>query len=352
MRITSVDVKLIDMPAVSPAFRWRNGLPGSEPDHVSALLRICTDEGIEGSAWCERGLILDDLVTRRIRSALIGADPLRREQLWHDLWEIDRIEEMPIYVQGVVDTALWDLAGHAAGLPVHKLAGSYRDRIPAYASTSTFGSIEEYLEVADQSLELGYHAIKLHAWGDARRDADLIGRLRDHVGGGVPLMFDGSAGYDLADAVYVGQACSDAGYLWYEEPMREFGITPYRWLSERVDVPLLVGETSDGAHFNMADWIRSGCATFVRTSSAFKAGFTGALRIAHLAEAFGLRAEVHGGGIVHAHLALTIPNTTYYESLVTSNPVRRERLVDADGYVTTSDAPGFGDIEFAAHSGT
>jgi len=27
--------------------------------------------------------------------------------------------------------------------------------------------------VADQGLELGYRAVKLHAWGDARRDAEL-----------------------------------------------------------------------------------------------------------------------------------------------------------------------------------
>jgi L-alanine-DL-glutamate epimerase-like enolase superfamily enzyme len=342
MKITSVDVALTPVPAVDPAFRWRDGLPGSEPDHVGAYLRVRTDDGPDGIAWCERGVILADLVDRRIRAALLGQDPLRRELLWHRMWELDRIEEFPVYTLGVIDNALWDLAGKAAGLPVHRLAGSFRDAIPAYASTSTFGSVEEYLEVADQSLELGYHGIKLHAWGDARRDADLVTRLRDHVGDAVPLMYDGSAGFDLADAVYLGRACAAAGYLWYEEPMREFNITQYRWLSERVGVALLVAETSDGAHYNMADWVSSGCATFVRTSAGFKAGFTGALRIAHLAEAFGLRAEVHGGGLVHAQLALTIPNTTYYESLVTTNPVRREPLVAADGFVRVPETPGFG----------
>jgi L-alanine-DL-glutamate epimerase-like enolase superfamily enzyme len=342
MKIVAVEVDLVQVPAVDPPFRWRDGLPGSEPEHVGGLLRLRTDDGPDGIAWCERGVILADLVDRRIRAGLLGEDPLRREALWHRMWELDRIEEFPIYIQGVVDVALWDLAGKSAGLPVHRLAGGFRDEIEAYASTTTFASIEEYLDVADQSLALGYPAIKLHAWGDPKRDAALITRLRDHVGDRIPLMYDGSAGFDLADAIYVGRACTDAGYLWYEEPMREFNITQYRWLAERVGVPLLVAETSDGAHYTMADWVVSGCATFVRTCAAFKAGFTGGLRIAHLAEAFGLRAEVHGGGLVHAQLALTIPNTTYYESLVRTNPVQREPLVGADGFVRLSETPGFG----------
>jgi len=155
-------------------------------------------------------------------------------------------------------------------------------------------------------------------------------------------MYDGSAGFDLPDAVYLGKALSEAGYMWYEEPIREFSITSYKWLAERVSVPLLVAETSDGAHMNTADFIASGCASFVRTSSALKGGFTGALRIAHTADSFRLRAEVHGGGPANLHLCMAIPNTTYYESLVMTNPVVREDAVDAHGLVHASTAPGVG----------
>ena len=183
--------------------------------------------------------------------------------------------------------------------------------------------------MADQCLALGYPAIKLHAWGDARRDAALCQAVRTHVGDAVPLMYDGSAGFDLPDAVYVGHALAEAGYLWYEEPMREFSITAYRRLAEMVRIPLLVAETSDGAHMNVADFITAGCATYVRTSAGFKGGITGAMRIAHLADAFRLRAEVHGGGLVHAHLCMAIPNTTYYESLVMVNPVVRGKAAVA-----------------------
>ena len=86
--------------------------------------------------------------------------------------------------------------------------------------------------------------------------------------------------------------------------MREFSVTAYRWLSERVDVPLLVGETSDGSHLNTADFIASGCATAVRTSANHRGGMTGAMRIAHLADSFpascrGARTDRNGRASVH-----------------------------------------------------
>jgi L-alanine-DL-glutamate epimerase-like enolase superfamily enzyme len=220
------------------------------------------------------------------------------------------------------------------------LLGTYRTSLPAYASTVTYGSVEEYLDVADQCLERGFSAIKLHAWGDAVRDARLCQRLREHVGDDVELMYDGSAGFDLPDAIRLGRVLTELGFRWYEEPMREFNITSHRWLAERVGVPLLVGETSDGAHFNTADFIQAGTATYVRTSSGLKGGITGAMRIAHLAESFGLRAEVHGMGIPNQHLCMAIPNTTYYEALVWGNPIITDPAVGKDGLIRAAVDPG------------
>lgn len=339
--ITAVDVDLVHRPA-APTFSWRDGLPGSDPEGTSAVITIRTDDGHAGQVVCHRGVIAKDLVDRRIRAELLGQDALLREHLWHRLWEIDRIEEFPIYVLGLVDTALWDLQGHMTGLPVERLAGASRTSIPAYASTVTYSSIAEYLDIADQAVGRGFTAIKLHAWGQPRQDAALVGALREHLGDNIDLMYDGSAGFDLADAVYVGRALDAAGYRWYEEPMREFGVTPYASLAARVDVPLLVGETSDGAHYNMADFIKAGTATYVRTEAMFKGGITGALRIAHLADSFQLRAEVHGGGVVNRALCMAIPNTTYYEALIWGNPIEVDPLVDEDGRVHATAIPGVG----------
>ena len=90
------------------------------------------------------------------------------------------------------------------------------------------------------------------------------------------------------------------GYNCLTGLVREFSVTAYKWLAERVRVPLLVGETSDGAHMNTGDFIASGAATFVRTSAELRGGITGAMRIAHLADSFRLRAEVHGPGSIRS----------------------------------------------------
>jgi L-alanine-DL-glutamate epimerase-like enolase superfamily enzyme len=344
-RITHLECYSIPIAGVNPPFAWRHGLRGSPPDGHGAVLRIGTDTGVEGVALAPRrgaDKILADIVDRVLRDELIGADAFQREWLWHRLWELDRTEELPLYILGLVDTALWDLAGRVANQPTWQLLGGFRWSIPAYASTVTFATVEEYLDVITQCLDLGYPAIKLHAWGDPRADADLCLTVRRHVGPDVPLMYDGSAAFDLPDAVYVGDALADAGYLWYEEPIREFSVTAYKWLSERVRVPLCVAETSDGVHCNTADFIVSGAASYVRTSAELRGGITGAMRIAHLADAFRLRAEVHGMGNYSQHLCMAIPNTTYYESLVTSTQVRREAVVDAYGLVHAPGGVGLG----------
>ena len=342
MKITSVDVVLVDTPAYEPAFNWRHGLHGSAPADVGAWLVLTTDTDVVGLSFSNRGVILKDAVDRHLRTELLGQDPLAREFIWHRLWELDRMERYPVHLMAVIDTAIWDTGGKAAGLPLHQLLGSFRSSIPAYASTVTFDSIEEYLDVADQCLELGFPAIKLHAWGDARADAKLSLALREHVGPDIPLMFDGSAGFDLLDATYVGKALAEADYLWYEEPMKEFSITAYKRLGERVDVPLMVCEVAEGAHMTTADFIDSGCADVVRAGPGLRGGITGAMRTAHLADSYLLRAEIHGGGLAARHLCMAIPNTTYYEALIDSPQVKRPAEVDASGNVTATTTPGVG----------
>ncbi|MDL9977795.1 enolase C-terminal domain-like protein [Microbacterium sp. ASV49] len=346
MKITHIETYPVRVPPVEPPFRWRAGLPGSAEygPAEGVVLRIGTDEGAEGAAFFSRMsavAMVESLVEHVYRPEYLGKDPLMREWHYDRMWELDRLHEFPLPVFGLFDVALWDLAGRAAGLPAYKLMGGMRESLPAYASTVTFGTTEEFLDVASQCIELGYPAIKLHAWGDAKRDAALCLALREHVGDEMDLMYDGSAGFDLPDAIYLGRALSDANYRWYEEPMREFSVSAYRELARAVDVPLLSAETSDGAYMNSADFIAAGAATFgVRTSAGLRGGMTGAMRTAHLADAFRIRAEVHGGGIHAEHLCMAISNTTYYESLVHCSTVTREAVVDENGLLHAPTEPG------------
>jgi L-alanine-DL-glutamate epimerase-like enolase superfamily enzyme len=124
--------------------------------------------------------------------------------------------------------------------------------------------------------------------------------------------------------------------------MREFNIDAYRRLAKAVDIPLLSAETSDGAHYNVADFIAFDAAHMVRTSTHYKGGITGGLRVAHLAESFNMRAEVHGGGPANLALACAIPNTTWYESLIYSNPIDVEAGIGRDGAISPPNVPGIG----------
>jgi L-alanine-DL-glutamate epimerase-like enolase superfamily enzyme len=120
VRITHVETYAIPIAGPRPPFAWRHGLRGAPPDGEGAVLRIGTESGAEGVALAPRrgvGRILQDIVDRVLRDELLGADPLQREWLWHRVWELDRTEELPLYILGLVDTALWDPAGSPTSRP-------------------------------------------------------------------------------------------------------------------------------------------------------------------------------------------------------------------------------------------
>lgn len=346
MKIVALETYLLrDQPQVP--YTWRDGLPPHQATHDMCLLRVVTDEGVDGWAGSGKGVIAADVVRRALAPVVIGQDALLREALWELVWQIDRLERLPLDAFGMLDTALWDIAGKVAGMPVWQLLGGARTRVQAYASTVTWPTVDDYLQHADECLKVGYRAIKLHAWGDVERDGKLAAKLRKHVGADVELMYDGSAGFRYEEALRLGHYLEEAKYLWYEEPMREYGIDHYRRLREKLDIPILAPETSPGVHYNAADYAVFGATDILRISVGIKGGVTGAMRIAHLADALGMYAEVHGGGMANLQLSAAIPNTRYYETLVVQDPWRERDghgalAIDAEGYVTAPQDPGMG----------
>ena len=129
-------------------------------------------------------------------------------------------------------------------------------------------------------------------------------------------MFDGSAGWDYVTSLWFGRVLQDCGFLWYEEPMREFDLGSYTKLCDKLDIPVLAAETSDGCHWNMATWIQMGALDMTRVNTYYKGGFTGAMKIAHLSDSHGMRCQVHGMGLANAQLCAAIRNNDYYEQLV------------------------------------
>ena len=350
MKITDIKCYVLESIAQKPRFHWRNGLPGDgngtppgESNH-SAVVKVETDEGIVGLSGGGRGYAVADLVRRRLKN-LIGLDPLNTERLWKEVWEIDRLEEIQVHDLGLLDVACWDIKSRKADMPLYKMLGGYEPRVPAYASTVTWDTMDEYERHIKESRDQGFTAFKLHAWGDAKEDAKLSRNLRKWVGDDADLMFDGSAGWDYATSLWFGRVLEEVDFLWYEEPMREFDLPSYAELCRSLDIPVLAAETCDGCHWNAATWIQYRALDMMRVSVGFKGGITGAIKVAHLAESFGMRAQVHGGGNANLHLCAAIPNNDYYEQLI----IDSEQIQDlkdsgplsvVDGYVIVSEEPG------------
>jgi len=343
VKITDIKCYVLSHEGQAPAFHWRQGL--RVPDFTghtmySAVLRVDTDEGITGHAGGP-GFRMADIVVGYYKPEYIGRNPLNTEDIWHTQWELRRLGVPEV---GIMDRACWDIKSQKAGLPVYQLLGGNNPRVPAYASTVTWDSMDEYELHIKECMDIGFFAFKLHATGDAKWDARLAHNLRKWVGDDADLMFDASDGWDYVTALWFGRQLEEAGFLWYEEPMREYDLPSYTELCSALDIPILGAETCEGAHWNMATWINMRALDMVRVSG-LKGGYTGAIKVAHLAEAFGMRAQVHG---YDRHLCAAIPNNDYAEILVVDSEQIKGLTSDTrsgpvvDGYVTTPDEPGLG----------
>jgi L-alanine-DL-glutamate epimerase-like enolase superfamily enzyme len=294
---------------------------------------------------------------------IVGKDARERIAIYEDLKrDIRQFDHMG---HGPIDIALWDWAGRHYGASVSELLGGYRKRLPAYASTyhadraGGLDSKEAFVAFAEHCHELGYRAFKVHGWndGNAREEAGNVVHLAKHVGDRMTLMLDPACELrTFADALYVGRACDDAGFFWYEDPYRDGGTSAFahKRLREMIKTPLLMTEHVRGVEAK-ADFAIAGGTDFLRVDPEYDMGITGALKIAHMAESLGLDCEVHASGPAHRHLMSAMRNSNYYEvALVGPDcpnalpPVYacgytdQLECVDADGTVGVPTGPGLG----------
>ena len=186
------------------------------------LLRIQTDAGIEGlSDGC--GATCAEFIQQVYRPELLGHDPYHREVIWQRLMHLERLRYPPSNVyRAVVDNALWDLAGKAAGMPLWKLLGGYRDHIPCYRSGPDLETVDEYVEDALRVQALGFKGYKDHCWRGPAVMIAVARALREAVGPDFHLMHDAVQVYNYNEAVKVGRELERQQFTWFEEPLRDF----------------------------------------------------------------------------------------------------------------------------------
>ncbi len=363
-----IDVTVRTFRYVSKVGRDSEGHGHPAPPHEArqSLLTVATDEGVEGYSF---GGLPQSVLEGLVKPLLLDQDPFYRERIWQALKERQRLNlgTLSDKILALVDCALWDLAGRALDQPVYKLLGAYRDCVPAYASTMCGDDLdgglntpEAYAEFALWCLERGYPAFKLHTWQppipgapDARRDVAACAAVREAVGPDVPLMLDPYHYYGREASLYLGRELEKLGFLWMEEPMDEHSMSSYVWLADQLDLPICGPETVEGKMHARAEWITAGAADIVRGGVGDLGGITPLIKVAHLAEAFGMSMEVHGGGAVNLHVlcAMGMPGKYYERGLLhpfvdyeAPKPwlAEIEDPMDENGYVHVSQNPGLG----------
>jgi L-alanine-DL-glutamate epimerase-like enolase superfamily enzyme len=336
-------------------------VPGNTIMRKGYAIRIFTDQGLTGEFTSGLGAEYATLPT--IANYLIGQNALERERIYNDvkraLRKVARIGIAP------VDVALWDLAGKYYDAPVSKLLGGYKESLPCYASTyhgdanGGLSTPQAYADFAQQCLEMGYSAFKIHGWWNVpiAQEIATICAVRKQVGDDMDLMLDPACEYTtFGDALKVGWACDDARFFWYEDPYRDGGVSQFahRKLRQLIKTPLLMTEHVRSLEPHI-DFVLADATDFVRGDLRYD-GITGVVKLAHACEALGLDMEFHAPGPAQRQCMAAIRNTNYYEMALVHPkapssydlPIYgggyRDALeaIDANGHVPVPQSPGLG----------
>lgn len=316
------------------------------------LLTVKTDDGVEGHAFlgsASRGAQMDgESLIHYLKPILMGQDPLARERLYKLMYR--RSRSTTLRAIGACDIALWDIAGKIAGLPIARLIGQFRDKLPAYASSAVLATPEAYAAEAVEFRDAGWAAYKIHPPTRPDDDIAVCRAVRAAVGDDFRLMLDSTWAYDYPQALKVGKAIEELGFYWYEDPLDEEDMLNYPKLRQQLSIPLMATEYSPGGLYSYAPWITLQATDYLRGDVAVKAGITGILKAAHLAEAFKMNYEIHHGGnslnnVANLHVAMAIPNTDFFEVLLPAGAQKYGLAPDieiVDGHVHAMTGAGLG----------
>jgi L-alanine-DL-glutamate epimerase-like enolase superfamily enzyme len=284
----------------------------------------------------------------------MGANPLERERLHARMMKLSR--NVSYRCIGAADVALWDLAGKIAGLPIHALMGTMRQSIGAYASSALLSGPAEYADEAQRFKQAGWKAYKIHPPTDPSTDIKVCEAVRRAVGDAYNIALDSTWSYDYPDALRVGRAIQDMGFVWYEDPLADEDILSYVKLRQQLHIPIMATEYPAGGLDTYPIWLTQQATDYLRGDIPNKGGLTTMLKTAHLAEAFHMRYEIHHSGnslnnLANLHLACAIPNTTWFEVLLPDGAhkygMAKELEIDANGELHAPTGPGLGaEIDF------
>jgi D-galactarolactone cycloisomerase len=354
-------MKIIDVKATVLASRYDRPIFFAHMELTERriiVVQVFTDEGLVGLGDIDGPPAGDmacvELLERTFRPMLLGRNPLDVGARWHEMFQIlntlGRYRSLESYVLGALDTALWDIAGKAAGQPIRRLLGSQRDEVSCYAS---LGRVDEKLiadEVGKYETE-GFAGVKIRIGFPGADDAAIVAAAR----GALPttaatkLMADVNSGWSRSFAVQRAQSLERFELFWLEEPLPPFDLPGYAHLAESLATPIAVGEHEIFNRWDARDFIAAKAADIVQPD--LRQGISECLRIANVASAWQIPCIPHffGPAIRFAsmlQLLGSIDNYLLCEYPIAFDPIRFELtdppMIAEGGKVAIPNGPGLG----------
>jgi len=365
------------------------------PGRNFVTLKIETDQGLHGigdATLNGRELAVASYLADHVAPALIGRDASRVEDIWQYLYRGAYWRRGPVTLTAIaaVDTALWDLKGKAANLPLYQvLGGASRDGVMVYGHANG-GDIAETLDEVARYVDLGYKAIRAQSgipglastYGVAKdklfyepADAAIptenvwsTPRYLDHV----PKLFDAIRarfGFDHhllhdvhhrltpIEAARLGRSLEPYRLFWIEDPTPAENQEAFRLIRQHTVTPIAVGEVFNTI-FDCRELIQQQLIDYIRTTVVHAGGISHLRRIAHLAELYQVRTGSHGATDLSPvcmgaalHFDLWVPNfgvQEYMRHTEATDAVFPHAYSFANGYLHPGEAPGHGvDIDEA-----
>ncbi len=359
------------------------------PGRNFVTLKIECDDGTTGlgdATLNGRELSVASYLTDHVVPCLIGRDAHRIEDVWQYLYKGAYWRRGPVTMAAIaaVDTALWDIKGKLAGMPVYQLlGGAARDACMVYAHANGT-TIENTIAVAKAERAKGYKAIRLQCgvpglastYGVAKHgaryepaDADLPSEsvwstekylrvvpelfkaAREAMGWDVHLLHDIHHRLTPIEAGRLGKALEPYNLFWIEDPTPAENQEAFKLIRHHTTTPIAVGEVFNSI-WDAKDLIQNQLIDYIRATVVHAGGITHLRRIASLADLYQVRTGCHGATDLSPvamaaalHFGLSVPNFGVQEHMPhtdETDAVFPHAYSFDDGMMHPGDAPGLG----------
>ena len=334
------------------------------PSANELLVRMKTDDGVEGFGLATSYTDITPLVNvvkGGLSDEILGMDALSPEGLYEKLFgltfsrraaENSWGREALIRISSAVDIACWDIVGKMANLPLYRLFGGYRNKVPCYVTCAYYRDGKDNAELRDEIqmlVEQGHKGFKGKVGGlSLNEDIARMEIVREIIGPDKDLMIDVNRAWDLKTAIEGARLLEPLQPVWLEEPVRwTDDRRELKLLSQQTNIPLSGGE-SEITSYGCRAMIEEQAIQILQFDCTMFGGFTEGRKLAALCELNHVDVAPHHDCFIHAPLVAGTPAGRIVESFTDPerDPLQAELYENPphidNGWLTLNEAPGLG----------